>query len=918
MRVMLVPQLRSDANLHLGINQCIRGWQKWLPRHGVELVDTAAKADVVHHAIGSESQDRVDVLSFHGLHPTAQIDEGDGAWHINARVIAALRRARKVVAVSEWIADLIRRDMRFEPTVIPNGVDPADWADVKPGGYSTAKYVLWAKNRIGGVCDPEPLNTLAAMAPNVAFVTTFGEETDNVTVTDLVPWTQMRKMIMDASVYLATTKETWGIQTLEAMLCGVPVLGFNWGGTAEIVDHGINGYLAEPFDYEDLLHGLRECLKHRKAWGAAAHEKVVANWHWRDLSEKLVAVYEDAAKPRTGPRVTVVIPCHNYGRDVGRAIRSVLRQSYGDFELIVIDDGSTDDSWDEIQEAAKEDPRIKILRQENRGVSHARNRAIAMGSGEFIACLDADDAMATDFLKVLVQALERAPRDVGVVYSSLALMQEDGTGVKSRWPPQYDFSQFRQQRGNCVPSLCLFRREAWERTGGFRQRFKPIEDGDLWMRMGSLGFRGMKVSENVLFLYHYHADSATVDEAGHIRPTPDNLKWQPWMQDHEPPFACLGNPPRGSWPVRNYDRPLVSVIIPVGPGHEDTVVDALDSLLAQTERQWEAVVITDTGKPLSLMGYPFARIVDGGGKPKGTGAARNMGIAVAKAPLILCLDADDYLEPEFLRSTLAVWREYGGIVYTDCFLQRDGEAIEHEFPDWDPALLFKGTILAVTSLMPKKVWEDVGGFDESLDSFEDWVFWIDACLKGWCGTRIPEPLFTYRHLTGQRREVGVEMKASMRPYFEEKYRPYLVEGKEMGCSGCGGRRQAVRQLVNAARAGGAGGASSARQNSIAGRSNEMAEPILVRYTGPAVGMRTYKVHGRMYRCDAHNRDFYVMGEDVDFFSSRAEFEIVAKTPKPKTPKAKAEEPQAEAVAADAVATGEEATSKKPRRRVLGL
>lgn len=878
MKVMLVPT-PNLGSLHLGIQQCARAWLKWLPRLGVELVDTEDQTDIVHMTIGTESRDRVDVLHLHGLHPTGEIDEGDWAFKVNAKVIENMRKAKTTICVSQWVADILKRDMHFAPIVIPNGVDMADWNGLKKGTYSDAVYALWGKNRVGGVCDPKPMNELARRAPEVAFVSTFGEPADNVRITGLLPFAQMKSVINDTAVYLALAKETWGIQTLEAMACGVPVLGFRWGGTKEIIEHGVDGYLAEPGDYDDLVEGLYVCLKNRKAWGKAGREKIEARYQWRDLTQRIVEVYEEVLKPHMGPKVTVVIPCYNYGKHVGRAIRTVLEQSFADFELIVVDDGSADESWGEIQDAIKDDPRARAIRQENMGVAHARNRGIAMGAGEYIACLDADDGMAQDFLAITAAGMDRQSRDVGIVYTGLALMREDGYGHASPWPPEYDFGYFSQLRGNCVPSLCLFRREAWERAGGYKQRFKPIEDGDLWMRMGILGFEGRKVSREPLFLYNQHVNSATLDSEGRLNPHPDNLKWQPWMKGMgTPPFACLANPPKGSWPVHNYDQPKVSVVIPVGPGHETLVEDALDSLLAQTEPHWEAIVVNDTGKPLNLMGYPFARTFTTKGKGKGPGAARNIGIASAEAPLILCLDADDYLEPEFLEQALKVSSQYGDIVYTDCWLQRDGETLYHEFPDWNADLLFNGTILAMTALFPKAVWEEVGGFDERLDSFEDWVFWIDACIKGHCGTRIPWPGFTYRHLTGQRREEGVAMKAAMRPYFERKYGPYMKGEAQLSghCGSCGGRRAAVRQIVARNNP---GIVASPQRKSMGGAN--MADPVLIRYIGGAVGKRIYKgPSGGAYRFDAHQVEMYVRAEDVDFFAQRRDFVIVEVAPPP--------------------------------------
>jgi len=227
MKVMIVPHPEPDRKLHLGIQQIIRAWVKWMPRSGVEFVDREDQADIVHHAIGDERAERVDVLSFHGLHPTAEGGEGGAAFAINKRVIGALRKAKKVVAVSDWIADIIRRDMRFNPIVLPCGIDPADWVRLKKGSYSTTTYALWAKNRVGGVCDPKPLNELAKRCPEMAFVTTFGDEAPNVTVTGLLPFAQVQPVINDAAVYLALTKETGAFKPWRLWPAAYP----SWGPT---------------------------------------------------------------------------------------------------------------------------------------------------------------------------------------------------------------------------------------------------------------------------------------------------------------------------------------------------------------------------------------------------------------------------------------------------------------------------------------------------------------------------------------------------------------------------------------------------------------------------------------------------------------------------------------------------------------
>jgi glycosyltransferase involved in cell wall biosynthesis len=100
----------------------------------------------------------------------------------------------------------------------------------------------------------------------------------------------MKSMVKQAMVYLSSTKETFGIGTLEALASGVPVLGFDHGGNRDLVKHGVNGYLARPLDYDDLAEGLRYCMKHRKVLSDNARESV-KGFTWGKACEKLAQVY---------------------------------------------------------------------------------------------------------------------------------------------------------------------------------------------------------------------------------------------------------------------------------------------------------------------------------------------------------------------------------------------------------------------------------------------------------------------------------------------------------------------------------------------------------------------------------------------------------------------------------------------------
>ena len=296
------------------------------------------------------------------------------------------------------------------------------------------------------------------------------------------------------------------------------------------------------------------------------------------------------------------------------------------------------------------------------------------------------------------------------------------------------------------------------------------------------------VTKKGLFYYRIHHDQTT---RRHRQDWVKNtyFHWYPFVVDGRHPLASqLGVPRFGSWPVRSYDCPLVSVIVPVGPGHENILLDALDSVEAQTLREWELIVVNDSGNRLDLTPWPFAKLVKTTGG-KGAGFARNRGADLSQANLLVFLDADDFLQPEYLEKTYEAWCETGRWVYTDLYTQDSkGVTKPYHCEDWDPKTLWRSGLASVTCLYPKAQWEEVGGFDEDLLGREDWDFHLRLAKAGFCGIKIPEPLFTYRHSTGQRRLIGLR-------YAEAKVirARYDLEELMASCAGCPGSSRSKRK-----------------------------------------------------------------------------------------------------------------------------
>lgn len=185
------------------------------------------------------------------------------------------------------------------------------------------------------------------------------------------------------------------------------------------------------------------------------------------------------------PKVSVVIPTYNTARFVGAAVESVLAQTFEDFEVIIVDDGSTDNTREII--ARFVDPRIRYVYQENQERSAARNAGIRLARGEYIAFLDADDVWLPEKLALQVSLLETLPA-VGLVYTGAYVMEHGRIFTEQKG----------KHRGRVVKPLLavdnivagsgctpMVRRECFDQVGLFDQVSSviPCEDWDMWLRI---------------------------------------------------------------------------------------------------------------------------------------------------------------------------------------------------------------------------------------------------------------------------------------------------------------------------------------------------------------------------------------------------------------------------------------------------
>ncbi|MFC7361105.1 glycosyltransferase family A protein [Nocardioides astragali] len=178
--------------------------------------------------------------------------------------------------------------------------------------------------------------------------------------------------------------------------------------------------------------------------------------------------------------MSIVIPCFNDGAHLGEAVASAFAQDHDDYEVIVADDGSVDTVTLEALDEAKQHG-ARVLRCQHAGVSSARNAAIGAATGEYILPLDADDRLATTYVRQASSVLDTDP-DVGIVGAGTEFFGS-GTGEMHPAPP----APAAWLVANQLPVSAMFRRDDWVRCGGYDEDLRWGEDWHLWVKIVALG-----------------------------------------------------------------------------------------------------------------------------------------------------------------------------------------------------------------------------------------------------------------------------------------------------------------------------------------------------------------------------------------------------------------------------------------------
>jgi glycosyltransferase involved in cell wall biosynthesis len=280
----------------------------------------------------------------------------------------------------------------------------------------------------------------------------------------------------------------------------------------------IANYYYQQQEYSIAIHNLCDSLKYSQLesteiidrWinfladnSQTTSQKVKQNFATIADWQKLI----DFTHKHQPPRVSVIIPTYNCSQYLPQAIDSVLNQTYKNQEIIVVDDGSIDNTSEIIKSYLS---KIRYVYQENQGVSEARNRGLYLAKGELIAFLDADDLFLPTKIERQVAIFDVQP-EIGIVNSGFRIITENGEALMDvrRWQEIPDLTpEIWLLYKPVLPSAMMFRREWFERVGGFDSRYFSCEDVEMTLRMVVAGCQAIWLPE-VTVGYRQHQQSAT-------------------------------------------------------------------------------------------------------------------------------------------------------------------------------------------------------------------------------------------------------------------------------------------------------------------------------------------------------------------------------------------------------------------------
>lgn len=440
------------------------------------------------------------------------------------------------------------------------------------------------------------------------------------------------------------------------------------------------------------------------------------------------------------PKVSVLICVYNGEKYISQALESIYNQTYQDFEVIIVDDGSTDGTSDILVEM--KDSRTFIYRNaQNKGLTKSLNLGLKLCRGRYIARMDADDISLPRRFEKQVEFLGKNS-DYALVGSSYYQMSEDGKIVSLIKVLTGD-SEIREGLKNqnwFGHGTVMIRRDCLSKLEGYDERYKLAQDYDLWIRVAEK----YKVDNIGEPLYCWRTVPSRIsntkkEEQEHYK----NLAMSEAENRRKSRNVVMkGNIKRSKVSEEKFS-PMVSVIVPTY-NRPVLLAKSLKSILNQTYQNFEIIVVNDGGSDVENIIADLNSnrniIYTAHALNKGLAAARNTAIKMAKGKYIAYLDDDDIYYPEHLEElcTFLENTDYK-VAYTEAYRAYQKkvngkyvvtERITPYTVDLDRDQLLVCNLFPVLCVMHEKsCLDEIGYFDESLPTHEDWDLWIRMSRK---------------------------------------------------------------------------------------------------------------------------------------------------------------------------------------------
>jgi pyruvyltransferase len=207
------------------------------------------------------------------------------------------------------------------------------------------------------------------------------------------------------------------------------------------------------------------------------------------------------------PLVSIAMPIYNYAKRLNPTLQSVFSQDYTNFEIVIVNDGSTDEYCLMKLDSLKDHEGIRIVHKENTGVSSTRNRAVKESNGEYILPLDADDMILNGYLKTCVNTIKQNPNVSPVYCDTIHVGEMQGLQQRPEW------STDQLMKGPFIVNSSMYTKEAYNYVGGYDESLQGWEDYDFWLRMSKEGYVGKRIPKGLFVYFHHEKDGSVSTHA---------------------------------------------------------------------------------------------------------------------------------------------------------------------------------------------------------------------------------------------------------------------------------------------------------------------------------------------------------------------------------------------------------------------